>query len=399
MAANEDLVHGWVSTDCGRGTSDILWSCLATILLCVWTVIHLPLPCLSRFEDGKIVPGEPSRTWRTWVIRSGIVPAVISVIAPEFLTLTAIGEVLVAWRSHKYKYQMNWTLAHTFFLHMGGFCLETPSGLRQQLNGDDLNDTLESVKKGTHPPEWVSELKRVEEDHINDHAKSNPLTKTIACCQALWLVTQVISRVCQHRAVTLLEVSTLAYAACALTAYAAWWKKPQNSNLPITILCSDEVMPKRNTEDPVYYSWVSSAEYVWAGQDWFRFLYKRDGDGYIAAGLAVLCPAIFGAIHVASWNITLLSNVEQWLWRASALYCCTVGMIIALMVWLNLMCEKRSWIRETTLNVILLSARLVIPSVYVIVRLYMIVEVFLSLRALPRSAYESVQWSSFLPHI
>ena len=34
-------------------------------------------------------------------------------------------------------------------------------------------------------------------------------------------------------------------------------------------------------------------------------------------------------------------------------------------------------------------------SVYTIVRLYMIVEVLLSLRALPHSAYEHVQWSSF----
>lgn len=393
MAANEDLVHGWVSTDCGRGTSDILWSCLATIILCVWTVIHLPLPCLSRFEDGKIVPGEPSRTWRNWVIRSGIVPAVISVIAPEFLTLMAIRECFVAWGSQKETYQMKWTLTHTFFLHMGGFCLATPSGLRQQLDHNDLKDTLESAKRGTHPPEWLSELKKVEEDHINDHAKSNPLAKIIACCQALWLVTQVISRICQHRAVTLLEVSTLAYAACALTAYAAWWKKPQNSALPITILCCDEVMPKMRTDDPLYYSEVSRAEYVWAGQDWSKSIDRLVGGYYTFTGLVILCPAIFGAIHVASWNITLLSNVEQWLWRASALYCCTAGMILTLVTWLIAMCAIRSWIPVTT------SASGVIGSVYVIVRLYMIVEVFLSLRALPRSAYESVQWSSYIPHI
>ena len=399
MAANEDLVHGWVSADCGRGTSDILWSCLATILLCVWTVIHLPLPCLSRFEDGKIVPGEPSRSGRNWVVGSGIVPAVISVIAPEFLTFMAIGDFFQAWRSHKYIYQMNWTLTHTFFLHMGGFCLETPSGLRQQLDDDDLYEILKGAERGTHPPEWLSELKKVEEDHINDHVKSNPLTKIIACCQALWLVTQVISRICQHRAVTLLEVSTLAYAACALTAYAAWWKNPQNATLPITILCPDEVMPTRRTEDPLYYSKVSRAEYAWAGQHWSRFLDKFDGDGYISAGLMALCSAIFGGIHVASWNITLFSNVEQWLWRVSALHCCTAGIIAVLVYWLGELCETLSWIRRTTSDVIMSSTLLVILSLYVIARLFMIVEVFLSLRALPRSAYESVQWSSFLPHI
>ncbi len=41
----------------------------------------------------------------------------------------------------------------------------------------------------------------------------------------------------------------------------------------------------------------------------------------------------------------------------------------------------------------------VMLPIYVLARVFMIVEVFLSLRALPRSAFESVQWSSFIPHI
>lgn len=125
MALNEDLIHGWVSTNCGRGTSDILWSCLTTIFLCVWTVIHLPVPCCSRFDDkGKPLPGEPSRSWRNWIIRLGIVPAVISVIAPEFLTVTAIAEFLEARRTQKKVTQINWTLTHAFFVHMGVFALK-----------------------------------------------------------------------------------------------------------------------------------------------------------------------------------------------------------------------------------------------------------------------------------
>lgn len=46
-----------------------------------------------------------------------------------------------------------------------------------------------------------------------------------------------------------------------------------------------------------------------------------------------------------------------------------------------------------------LMLTLLIAGVYIIVRTYVIVEVFLSLRALPPSAFASIKWSSFVPHI
>ena len=395
MAAREDLVHGWVSTDCGRGTSDILWSCLATILLSVWTVIHLPVPCCSRFEQGKLISGEPSQSWRNWVIRSGIVPAVISVIAPEFMTYMAMADLYAAWLIQRQIKQMKWTLTHAFFLHMGGFCLETPSGLRMQF---DVNQLLSAIANSA---DWLRQLEKVEEHHINDHAKSNPITKFIACGQALWLVTQIVSRVHQHKAVTLLEVSTTAYAVCALTAYLAWWNNPQNPTLPITISCSDEELPQPDKTNPMYYDFESKKEYVWAGRNWFNDFLRIEGRSCVRVitFLGILCPAIFGAIHVASWNIKLLSHAEQWLWRGSALYCCTAGTISVLVPALVVICEYLSLIGEFTSYLIATYAVVVIVSIFVIVRLYMIAEVFLSLRALPRSAYEEVQWSSFIPHI
>lgn len=313
----------------------------------------------------------------------------VSVIAPEFLTLTAITELLEARRIQNKMAKMKWTLTHAFFLQMGGFCLETPSGLRMQLSDVDVMDP------SSNSSDWLAKLEEIEEAHINDRAKSNNLTKLIACGQSLWLVTQVISRLVQHQAITLLEVSTVAYAACALTAYAAWWKKPQNASLPITIPCSTEEYPQRRIS---YYRETSFGEYVWAGQHWSRHLESSDMDGdTVSPVLVALCPALFGAIHLASWNIIFLSNVEQWLWRTSALYCCTAGMIFTMLV--LLLPNVDSGKEMGGLIVVLIFLIMGLGLGYVIARLYMIVEVFLSLRALPHSAYEAVRWSSFVPHI
>ena len=39
-----------------------------------------------------------------------------------------------------------------------------------------------------------------------------------------------------------------------------------------------------------------------------------------------------------------------------------------------------------------------VTFVYTLARTYIVVEVFFSLRSLPSGAFDSVQWSSFIPH-
>lgn len=409
MATHEDLVYGWVSTNCGRGTSDILWNCLATIFLCVWTVIHRPVPCCSRIESGILVPGEPESSTRNWFIRSGIVTGLISVIAPEFVTTMAISELFEAWRTQKRMQRSNnktWTLTHSFFLHMGGFCIESPSGLRLQLEECDIEYAISGdLRASAHSLEWLSKIQKVSEDQIQGHAKSDRLTKLISCVQALWLVAQVISRGCQHHAITLLEITATAYAVCALVAYVAWWKKPQSSDLAIMIPCSEEAFPQNTAwKERMYDFDFSGLELAWAGQNFTRHLdavsYQSDGRyRSLAFAVSALCIALFGAVHFTSWDFALLSHVERWLWRASMVFCCTVGIIVWQLKFLSLILWNFDYISGKTRDAIFVLTVSSALILYSMIRLFMSFEVFFSLRALPRSAYESVQWSSFLPHI
>ena len=256
-------------------------------------------------------------------------------------------------------------------------------------------------KQGLDYLNWLSELEKLIDDQIKDLAKSDTLSKLIACGQALWLVTQVVTRLCQHRAVTLLEISTCAYVSCALLSYAAWWKKPQGCVSPIMISCSDDTLSELlDRSSRGYYNQESNGEFLWAGRDWLDEIIDFESSGprtivfHLLTSLAVLCPAVFGAVHVASWNIRLPSDVELWMWRGSSLYCLIIGTMVAVHMLLSVYDKGLLWLYAFTANLL----RFVGP-LYIIARAYMIVEVFLSLRALPPGAYESVQWSSLIPHV
>lgn len=281
----------------------------------------------------------------------------------------------------------SFTLTHAFFLGMGGFCIESPSKNRHQLTTTDVKQ----LKGKATIPSWMMELQLVKKSQIKDMAKSDTLTKFFACTQALWFVTQVGSRLSQNKAITLLEVSTMAYVLCAIIMYGFWWNKPQDCTSPITIACTEDALGKASRSTYKDEKWV---EFLWAGRKSFLDFDTSGFDEWAISGSTLLIPAIFGAVHVSSWNITLPSQFELWMWRASALFCLIGPLVFILVTNLDLV------------NLENLGNHLVFESVipnsllvgYVIIRLFMIIEIFISLRALPASAYESVNWSTFLPH-
>ena len=402
------LVRGFVTADCGRGTIDILWSCLTAIFLSIWTVIHLPVPCFDI---------ERPDNFRRKVVRSKIVPSLIALLAPELMLFIALVEITEAYAMKEYmeNLSMDSTLTSCFFLRMGGFCLRAPTGRCHQLRTEDIeyainasktaaeikdtstasNTAVESKDALSHSTEWVQELKRIKENDIEDLAKSDSVTKFIACLQGLWVLTQAISRIHQHKALSLLEVTTSAYICCAVGIYAFWWKKPQDCSVPIMITCSDEAIDELSSS--AYAGRVDQRdEFLWAGRAWVESNKTISGYStfthYCRNGLYVLSLMIFGSVHLASWNSRLPSTIELWMWRGSSLYCVIyAGFFVFFSV---VRSDERRPYYHKLLRIVALGFLF-----YVIVRTYMIVEVFISLRALPASAFQTVKWSSFVLHI
>ena len=391
------LVRGFVTADCGRGTIDILWSCLTAIFLSIWTVIHLPVPCFDI---------ERPDNFRRKVVRSRVGASLVALLAPEFMLYMALGDITEAYAIKKklQKLSIDANLTHGFFLGMGGFCLSAPTGRCHQLRREDMdraitapNNLFEIKGELSYSEEWVQELKRIKENDIKDLAKSDSVTKFFACFQGLWVLTQAISRIYQHKALSLLEVTTSAYICCAIGIYAFWWKKPQNCSVPIVITCSDEAIEELSSS--AYEDLVDHFEELfWAGRSisdlstWDWEDYSTSAHYYIN-GLLVLSLTIFGFVHLASWNSRLPSTIELWMWRGSCLY----GVIYASLVALNIVWEASA--KMLAFDVVYNKTLFYGFLVYVIIRIYMFVEVFISLRALPASAFQTVQWSSFVPHI
>jgi hypothetical protein len=102
---------GWAPQPAGRGTMDIIWSCLVTIFACSWTVTH------PDFQGSG----------SDWVISSKVWSCVVAVIAPEVLASVAFFDYMSVRHQFKIINKMNlgqFTMSQLFLVYMGGVNLE-----------------------------------------------------------------------------------------------------------------------------------------------------------------------------------------------------------------------------------------------------------------------------------
>ena len=220
-ALNDEIVRRWISGANTRGTADILYTCIVTIILCVWTCVHMNIPA----------PGEkPSRHW--W---RKIKWTIYGLLGPEIVLFTAWSQYNEAKDLIKYLNEQRarhengkpaelrkplnepFNLRYGFFAVMGGLRVPSP-GLED--NSSLIPLTTGAVKALA----YTSRFLHVDDKEVQDRSKADGLAKLLICVQVTWLSVECIARKASNLPLTILEIHTFIHVVCALAIYIIWFK-------------------------------------------------------------------------------------------------------------------------------------------------------------------------------
>ena len=306
-------------------------------------------------------------------------------------------------------------MTHGFFIIMGGFHLFEHSSKRS--SKDDRGISQEDDKP-LHPLR-LSNLSQCDDyesftmptkAEIEDKGKSDWLAKLLVLLQTSWFIIQCIARGIEHLPLTHLEIVTLAYAAVNFVIYIFWWYKPLNVNRPVRVFRREPSERRPMVEEPnsewraisdrldkilVFITGIQDCDVILSDKDRVPMVGgNSDTDQIGIADIIILGVGIcFGAIHCIAWSFSFPTDAELLMWRISCVAITAVPVYFLLVFFLGagLNIDIASGIVAiTTLPILIL---------YIIARAVTLVLAFISLRGLPLGAYETVHWTTFIPHI
>ncbi|KLU86092.1 hypothetical protein MAPG_05111 [Magnaporthiopsis poae ATCC 64411] len=132
----------------------------------------------------------------------------------------------------------------------------------------------------------------------------------------------------------------------------------------------------------------------------------RNVDGLIVGMVLWLANLCYGGIHAAAWNDYFPSKAEKWIWRTSASYITFCG---GLWVMLNFLVTRfrrlnqfwEHWMdgkKPLWQSFLLGTVVFICGFSLVLARGFIVIEAFISIRAMPLSAYRTPEWSDTIPH-
>lgn len=374
-ARNDTIIHGWQSEPDGRGTWSILWSCLVTVFLCTWSVMHCNVP---------------KRHDRSYLFSEKLIEMVIAVLVPESTCASAVEKNSMA-RDHmqylaRYKGYETWTLTHLVFMYNHGFYYVDSTG-------NKLDFDFEQLQK--HLARGVVVEPPISKDELKDRGESDWIINIIRVGQTIWFLLQILFRAIQHFHITALEISTVAFVCCSIFSYGFSWSAAQNVQHQILVevpAYSDNLTEdapqqanERAVRSDVQTPFIESFEAYRPR----KFLQVR-GEIYIL----FMVGAVFGGIHCLAWNSPYPTTAEKVTWRVCSSATAVLPVVSVMMY--GLLDRFTNIPLSTHVNY---YWRDITVLLYFLGRLGIITLALTSLRSLPADAYATVSWSNYFPHI
>ncbi|KIK65966.1 hypothetical protein GYMLUDRAFT_158087, partial [Collybiopsis luxurians FD-317 M1] len=418
----------------------ILSSCFSVIFICVWVAIHPNVPAVKR------------SSYR--VLFDKLCITFVALLAPELIVSWAVQQWIVARRILKKYEKYGWTKTHAYLALMGGFALYDKDGFVFHLwdpEFDDLKEVAWSSYKEQHG-------QYLTKDNLNH---SDWVTKVIAVVQTGWFVLQCAARAEERKAITELEILTLAFALLNFATYLLWWNKPQGVRHPIRVYwpvaarSKEELSQKDVNRDwmpdwmlklipewglPWELSWLSKSRsgsiVAWIIDVFYCLivlgvfgsyavlaylvldlpfiallgesitddvddsLFKPSAGVSLSGTFIVPCTAsIFGSIHLLAWSFSFHTPLERLLWRIFALAMTVLPILMIVFVIVFAIIFAGFANHTDYAEMIGFTIFIIFFFAYAACRIGLVVLALMELRNLPDTAYQAVQWLQFIPHI
>ncbi|KDQ55319.1 hypothetical protein JAAARDRAFT_692072 [Jaapia argillacea MUCL 33604] len=117
------------------------------------------------------------------------------------------------------------------------------------------------------------------------------------------------------------------------------------------------------------------------------------GDINLIAWISALITSVFGAIHCLAWSLPFPSHTQQLIWRVCAVAISSLPLLAAGTY--HYMYRRGSQVNQYVFFPFITT----ICLTYLFARITILVLTFRSLRTLPPGAFETVYWTTFIPHL
>jgi len=415
---NVTLAPSFVANPSGRGTLGLVWECLFTYFLCLWTVVHP-----NAVSSDPIFETKSKFKWCCMIF---FLPEVaLALVVAEYLTAREVRSNANKDRDYrdaeraiatgkpdkddvevdleplatsseqsppKIQHESNcpvtqkivgwgpkWGLAQGYFVQMGAIKFKLEESVEAEFATADGIGQLAKCN-------MLPTVKFVDEKtHVL--RKADKLAKALVCLQVSWLIIQTIARRVEELPVTLLELNTIAQVWITLVIYGLWWFKPQGiedtveidfSNCP---KCQEQL--SENGVTPSQTHLFKSAK----NED---TLPLARGAALVIICLIQIVSSLYIAIDALGWTAYFPTRAEMIVWQvcicmlaASTFFFLIVTRCVAI--------DARSEVTGWFVFVAMLFA--------VTGRIVLMIESFISIRSLPVGAYSTPSWSDFIPHI
>ncbi len=271
----------------------------------------------------------------------------------------------------------------------------------------------------------------ITEKEIQDKSKGDILSKGLVVVQTGWFILQCVARAVKHLPITELELATLAFAALNFAIYGFWWYKPLNVQCPCfvqkrSIPRSQPERKEENDSEQVeevklkFWTVFFQPMKILLGTTlrqgakrvptFYSGLDLPNAQNYWAHVAAI--GTVFGAIHCIAWSFHFPSDIERLLWRIFSLVITAIpsaSLFIGYPVFFSLaicLCftaicgsSREKNVYKNLLRLWNAFTTFTGPILYTSARIGLLVLSFTSLRSLTVDTYQTVHWTTFIPHV